>query len=323
MMLGAAALCATSMCARARGRARDRDGGRSRPSATIDRSVARRRAADPRVELRCIRAPILGLVVVAMLRGAAGATRHAARALVRRRDSSLARARARAVGARALRRRRRARRRVAGGRAHRASGRARTLGDRERLGFPRWRRSSPSPSSSPRAVARARCRSSAAPRSARSLASRFARNLYEAILLAAPVVGLAVARRAVASRRGSSSRARHRPRRAGVHAAPRARRVQPALRRRPRRRRRPARNARRATPLPAAHVMNDCTLGGWLIWQRIPVYCDGRAVALYRKPTSSASSYRSTPTPPPSTPSPIATTSTTRWRASTATSTTR
>jgi hypothetical protein len=35
--------------------------------------------------------------------------------------------------------------------------------------------------------------------------------------------------------------------------------------------------------LPAGRVMNDCTLGGWLIWQQVPVYCDGRTVALYRQ----------------------------------------
>ncbi|HEY2748099.1 MAG TPA: hypothetical protein VGL86_25925, partial [Polyangia bacterium] len=35
--------------------------------------------------------------------------------------------------------------------------------------------------------------------------------------------------------------------------------------------------------LPDGRVMNDCTVGGWLIWQRIPVYCDGRTVALYRE----------------------------------------
>jgi hypothetical protein len=30
--------------------------------------------------------------------------------------------------------------------------------------------------------------------------------------------------------------------------------------------------------------VHDCTLGGWLIWQRVPVYCDGRTMALYRDP---------------------------------------
>ena len=35
--------------------------------------------------------------------------------------------------------------------------------------------------------------------------------------------------------------------------------------------------------LPPGRILNDCTTGGWLIWQRIPVYCDGRTVALYHE----------------------------------------
>jgi hypothetical protein len=35
--------------------------------------------------------------------------------------------------------------------------------------------------------------------------------------------------------------------------------------------------------LPLGRVMNDCTFGGWLIWNRVPVYCDGRTVTLYRE----------------------------------------
>jgi hypothetical protein len=33
--------------------------------------------------------------------------------------------------------------------------------------------------------------------------------------------------------------------------------------------------------LPPGRVIHDCSLGGYLIWRRVPVYCDGRAIALY------------------------------------------
>jgi hypothetical protein len=33
--------------------------------------------------------------------------------------------------------------------------------------------------------------------------------------------------------------------------------------------------------LPPGHTIHDCSLGGYLIWERVPVYCDGRAIALY------------------------------------------
>jgi hypothetical protein len=119
------------------------------------------------------------------------------------------------------------------------------------------------------------------------LASRYTRNLYEAILLAAPVAGLAVER---AARRLAAAKLRAAPLLVAVAVGV----VVPALHVRLA----PAEFSTRfgvgpapdAVPrqtldllrtLPAGHVMNDCTLGGWLIWQRIPVYCDGRAVALY------------------------------------------
>jgi len=35
--------------------------------------------------------------------------------------------------------------------------------------------------------------------------------------------------------------------------------------------------------LPPGRLMHDCTFGGWLIWQRVPVWCDGRTVTLYRE----------------------------------------
>jgi hypothetical protein len=33
--------------------------------------------------------------------------------------------------------------------------------------------------------------------------------------------------------------------------------------------------------LPEGRLIHDCTFGGYLMWERIPVYCDGRTVALY------------------------------------------
>lgn len=118
------------------------------------------------------------------------------------------------------------------------------------------------------------------------LASRYARNLYEAILLAAPLVALAVER---AYLRLRARRLASAPLLVALVLALVAAlhlRLAPA-----------AFNARFgvgpaddavpretldvARALPPGRIMNDCTLGGWLIWQRIPVYCDGRAVALY------------------------------------------
>jgi hypothetical protein len=142
-----------------------------------------------------------------------------------------------------------------------------------------------------------------------AVASRFSRNLYEAILLAAPLCALAVERghawlvaRALRAPlpRASSPRAPS-PRAPSLRApsllvvlyvgvavplahlrlAPSAFSTRFGVG--------PAYDAvpnetlAMLRTLPAGRIMNDCTLGGWLIWQRIPVYCDGRTVALYRE----------------------------------------
>ncbi len=121
------------------------------------------------------------------------------------------------------------------------------------------------------------------------LASRYVRNLYEAMLLAAPLVALAVERAHVWL-------VARRPRIASLVVVLVVGLIVPVAHLRLA----PAEfNARfgvgpadDAVPretlamlhgLPPGRIMNDCTLGGWLIWQRIPVYCDGRAVALYRQ----------------------------------------
>lgn len=119
------------------------------------------------------------------------------------------------------------------------------------------------------------------------VASRFARNLYEAILLAAPACGLALERgyQFLAARKLRSPslvivlavglcvpavHLRLAPEAFDTHFG-----VGPADGAVP------AQTLAVLRALPAGHVMNDCTLGGWLIWQRVPVYCDGRTVALY------------------------------------------
>ncbi|MCU1282609.1 MAG: hypothetical protein JWM53_6155 [bacterium] len=123
-----------------------------------------------------------------------------------------------------------------------------------------------------------------------AICSRFTRNLYEAILLCAPVAALAVERAhawLVARKLRAASLllmlgvglvvpALHLSlapeefnRRFGVGPADDAV---------------PHQTLELLQTLPAGRVMNDCTLGGWLIWQRVPVYCDGRTVALYREP---------------------------------------
>ncbi len=121
------------------------------------------------------------------------------------------------------------------------------------------------------------------------VASRFSRNLYEAILLGAPACALALERgRAWLAARKLRSPSLLIVALVGVLVPVVHLRLAPD-----------AFNARfgvgpadGAVPnetlavmqaLPAGHVMNDCTLGGWLIWQRVPVWCDGRTVALYRE----------------------------------------
>jgi hypothetical protein len=104
------------------------------------------------------------------------------------------------------------------------------------------------------------------------LASRYSRNLYEGILLSAPLWGLAAARvnrwallfivpAAHIALAPAEFNARF-----GVGPADGAVPVETlALLRR----------------LPGGHLMNDCNAGGWLIWQDVPVYCDGRTISLY------------------------------------------
>ena len=126
------------------------------------------------------------------------------------------------------------------------------------------------------------------------VASRFARNLYEAILLAAPACGLALERaHAWLAARKLRSPSLPSPSLVVVLAAGV---LVPVLHLRlapdafdtrfgvgPADGAVPAETLAVLRSLPAARVMNDCTLGGWLIFQRVPVYCDGRTVALYRE----------------------------------------
>ena len=285
MTLGAAALCATIyVCTRSWARAAA-PAGRSRPGATSDRSVL---IAAPLVLVWSALHPsaILGIVVIAIFALAAVATRHAATRLFVG-ATLLALALAAVVpSARALFDVAAAHDRASLALALTTEWARTRLADREfwlpGLGTltavavlfvsPDRRRALPFVG----------CAAVGA-----VLASRYTRNLYEAILLAAPVVGLALER---AQRRLAARRLRAAPllvavtvgvlvpllhlrlapaefsTRFGVGPAPDAvpRQTLDLMRR-----------------LPSGHVMNDCTLGGWLIWQRIPVYCDGRAVALY------------------------------------------
>ncbi len=119
------------------------------------------------------------------------------------------------------------------------------------------------------------------------VASRFQRNLYEGILLATPVAALAVER----ARAWLIAR--------NLRAAPLVTvlvvgALIPALQLRlapdafdphfgvgPDDGAVPVETLATLRALPDGRIMNDCTAGGWLIWQRVPVYCDGRTVALY------------------------------------------
>ena len=122
-----------------------------------------------------------------------------------------------------------------------------------------------------------------------AVASRFARNLYEAIILAAPIAALAIERmrsRLVGRRWQAASvvvvlvtgllvPAVH------LRLAPGA--FNPRFGVGPEDGAVPVETLAALRALGAGRVMNDCTLGGWLIWRGIPVYCDGRTVALYRE----------------------------------------
>ena len=122
-----------------------------------------------------------------------------------------------------------------------------------------------------------------------AVAARFGRNLYEAILLAAPLAGLAV-------ERGHRWLVARQLRVAPLMVVLVVALLVPALHLRlapkafnphfgvgPDDGAVPTETLALLRRLPAGRVMNDCTSGGWLIWQRIPVYCDGRTVALYRE----------------------------------------
>jgi len=121
-----------------------------------------------------------------------------------------------------------------------------------------------------------------------AVAARFSRNLYEAIVLAAPLCAIAVERAATVLAARSA--------RAGLYVALVVGLVLPAVHVRlaptafatsfgvgPADGAVPVETLALLRALPAGRVMNDCTLGGWLIWQGVPVYCDGRTVALYRE----------------------------------------
>jgi hypothetical protein len=114
-----------------------------------------------------------------------------------------------------------------------------------------------------------------------ALASRFQRNSYEALLLIAPLIGIA-AQRAFARRPATI---------AGLVALAAVHLVVTGDRGFNRsfgpgvdERMIPTDTLDVLRAAPPGRLVHDCTLGGWLIWQRIPVYCDGRTVALYRDP---------------------------------------
>jgi len=123
-----------------------------------------------------------------------------------------------------------------------------------------------------------------------ALLARFVRNAAEAVLLGAPLFGLALERWARAcERRGRRLLAASLP--LLIAAALFTVQVAPAGRLGFNPRfglgasvlYRPVQTFEALRALPDGRVMNDCTFGGWLIWQRVPVYCDGRTVTLYRE----------------------------------------
>jgi hypothetical protein len=122
-----------------------------------------------------------------------------------------------------------------------------------------------------------------------AIASRFGRNIYEAVVLSAPAFAVAVDGAA------SAFRARHKDLFALVTAplaaltiaivqlasapltsinGPWGFGVMPE--------RYPYDTLATLRTLPEARLLNGFPIGGFLIWERVPVYCDGRTVALYR-----------------------------------------
>jgi len=283
MSLGAAALCATIyVCTRSWARP-DRPSGRSR----LDRSVL---VAAPLIVVWSALHPsaILGLVVVAMFALAAVVTRHAAaRLFVAATIASLFLA-ALVPSARALFDVAAAHDRSTLALALTTEWARTRLSDREfwlpalgALAAVAVVLASPSRERR-RALPLVGCAALGA-----VLASRYTRNLYEAILLAAPVAGVAVER---ALARIADRNLRSAPLLVAVTVGALVPLAQVRLAPAEFSTRFGVGAARDAVPrqtldvlraLPAGRVMNDCSLGGWLIWQRIPVYCDGRAVALY------------------------------------------
>jgi hypothetical protein len=118
------------------------------------------------------------------------------------------------------------------------------------------------------------------------LGARYVRNSYEAVLLCAPLVGAGVESLAAwLERRGLSLAALALPVIValvpGIHLAIAPRALNTDFGVGPSGALMPKQTLALLRTLPPGLTIHDCSLGGYLIWQRIAVYCDGRAIALY------------------------------------------
>jgi hypothetical protein len=118
------------------------------------------------------------------------------------------------------------------------------------------------------------------------LGARYVRNNYEAVLLCAPLVGVgceAVA--ASLERRGLALATLALPVIValvpGVHLAIATGALNTNFGAGPSGALVPKQTLALLRTLPPGRTIHDCSLGGYLIWEHIPVYCDGRAIALY------------------------------------------
>ncbi len=118
------------------------------------------------------------------------------------------------------------------------------------------------------------------------LGARYVRNSFEAVLLCAPLVGAGVEMLAVwLERRSLSIAALALPAVValvpGIHLAVAPGALNTDFGVGPSGALVPKQTLALLRTLSPGRTIHDCSLGGYLIWERVPVYCDGRAIALY------------------------------------------
>jgi hypothetical protein len=119
-----------------------------------------------------------------------------------------------------------------------------------------------------------------------AIGARYQRNTYEAVVMCAPLAGAALESAAAwLERRGLDLARRALPLAvalvAGLHLALAPHALDTDFGVGPSGALVPKQTFALLASLPAARTIHDCSFGGYLIWERVPVYCDGRAIALY------------------------------------------